>query len=142
MNDLTKQCKKIKTFDHDQKKNGWLLELNSVRDGFTEHIEGQVYMTVATPGAVKGFHLHKKKIDHFTCIKGKIRLVIFNGKEYQEFLMGDDNFITVKVPPTIPHAIHNIGSEDAYVVNYCHPAYDPDNLDQEEWEGDFDFSKY
>ena len=94
---------------------------------------------MAAPRAIKGFHIHKKKIDHFTCIKGNIKLVVFDKKEYQEYLMGEKNFITVKVPPRIPHAIYNPGQEDAYVINYCWPAYDPDDSDQEEWEGDYEF---
>ena len=141
MEQLSKQCKKVVTFDHDGKENGWLLEINSVRDGFTKQIPGQVYLTVASPGAVKGFHLHQKKLDHFTCIKGKIKLVIFDGDKFQEFLMGEGNFITVKVPPKIPHAIHNIGSDDAYVINYCYPAFKADEPDQEEWQGDYDFKQ-
>lgn len=131
---LVKPCKKVTTFDRNKKVNGWLLEVVSKKDGFTEHIKGQVYLTVASPGALKGFHVHKHKIDHFTCVKGNIILIVWNGKKFLEYDMGEKNFVTVKVPPKMPHAIYNYGKEDAYVINYCYPPYDSKDPDQVEWE--------
>jgi len=31
---------------------------------------GQVYMTTAYPGVVKGWHFHKVQIDNFSCVRG------------------------------------------------------------------------
>lgn len=138
---FVKPCRLIKTKDRFNRKNGWLLEIDSVRDRFTEKILGQVYLTTATPGAVKGFHIHQKKIDHFTCIRGNIKLVVFDGREYRAYPMGERNFITVKVPPRVPHAIYNCGRKEAYIINYCWPAFDPKDPDEVLWEGDYDFKK-
>lgn len=141
MKELIKACKKVITKDIEGKVNGWLLEVNSCRDEFTEHIEGQVYLTVALPGCVKGFHIHQRKIDHFTCIKGKIKMIVFEEGQYKEYIMGEGNFITLKIPPKVPHAIFNHGKEEAYILNYCYPAYDPNDPDEEVWKGNYDFKK-
>lgn len=34
---------------------------------------GQVYMTAAYPGVVKGWHYHKKQTDNFAVIKGMMK---------------------------------------------------------------------
>ncbi len=135
----TKSCKRVVTRDHEGKENGWLLEIASTHDQFTENMAGQVYLSVAKPKTVKGFHLHKKKTNHFTCIKGNVKLVVWDGTKYHEYLMGEDNFITVKVKPGEPAAFYNPGDEDAYIINCCFPAYYPGDNEQEEWEGEYKF---
>lgn len=130
----TKKCKKIVTYNQKGEKTGWLLELNSDNDDWTEFIKGQVYLTVVSPRAKKGFHLHKLKTNHITCIKGFVTLGVFNGKEIQTYKIGEDNFQTIQITPNLPLAIYNRGDEDAYVVNYCYPSYDSKIKEQEEVE--------
>lgn len=128
----TKKCKKITTLDQNGQETGWLLELNSDNDGWTEFIKGQVYLTVVSPGTQKGFHLHKLKTNHITCIKGFVTLGVFDGKKVHSYKIGEDNFQTVQIKPNFPLAIYNRGDKDAYVINYCYPAYDPKVKEQEE----------
>jgi len=130
----TNKCEKIETKDEQSKPNGWVLEIASDRDGFTQNIDGQVYLTVVKPGTQKGFHLHKLKTNHITCIKGFLTVGVYDGKSVEEFKIGEDNFETVKVEPNTPLALYNRGEEDAYVINYCFPAYDPNVREQEEIE--------
>jgi dTDP-4-dehydrorhamnose 3,5-epimerase-like enzyme len=137
MDIASKKCKRIITFGRDKKENGWVLEIASDRDNFTENIDGQVYLTVVKPGAQKGFHLHRLKTNHITCIKGLLTVGVFDGKRVQEFKIGEDNFETVKIPPNVPLALYNRGQEDAYVINYCFPAYDPKVKEQEEVDIDW-----
>src|SRR5262245_22866795 len=42
---------------------------------------GQVYMTTAYPGVVKGWHYHKIQIDNFSCVRGMIKLVLYDDRE-------------------------------------------------------------
>lgn len=128
----TKRCKKIVTKNLQGKVNGWLLEIASDRDGFTENIKGQVYLTVVKPGKLKGFHLHRLKTNHLTCLSGQATLVAWDGKKFQELHFGDKHFITIKVPPKIPIALYNRGKNDAYIINVCHPAYDFKIKEQED----------
>lgn len=126
------KCKKINTKDALGKNNGWLLELNSDKDSWTEFIRGQVYLTVVYPKKQKGFHLHKLKTNHITCIKGSVTVAVFNGKKTETFKIGENNFQSLKIPPGLPLAIYNSGNENAYVINYCYPSYDPKIKEQEE----------
>ena len=138
MSSIIKPCKKVITKDSKSgQPNGFLVEIVSARDGWTENINGQVYMTTVLPGVFKGFHVHKKKIDHFTCVKGNVFVVTYDKGNYQEHPSGVDNFCTVKIPSGIPHGLYNYGDEEAYVINYCFPPYDPRDPDQTEWQGNY-----
>jgi len=54
----------VKTLKMIADERGWLMEMlrsdEDLYQGF-----GQVYMTAAYPGVVKGWHYHKLQVDHF-----------------------------------------------------------------------------
>jgi dTDP-4-dehydrorhamnose 3,5-epimerase-like enzyme len=129
-----KPCKIVPTLDRNGVSNGWIQEIVSCLDGFTEGIIGQVYLTVVSVGKRKGFHLHRKCVGHLTCVLGEVQLLVYEGTVRRVFELGGANAVTVKVPPGCPAAIVNVGKTDAYVINYRYPAWSPEDPDQEEWE--------
>jgi len=131
----TKPCKKVVTKDVGGEENGFLLELLSKRDGLIKQPQfEQFYLATCKPKMIKGFHVHNKKTMYYTVIKGKVKVVVFDGKKYHEFVVGDENFMTIKIPPKHPCGWKNIGEEDAYLINYVHPAFDPNDPDTFDWE--------
>jgi len=57
---------------------------------------GQVYITTAYPGVVKGWHYHRETDDNFTCIHGMMKVVLYDGrkdrqpiKRIVEFICGE-----------------------------------------------------
>ncbi|MCK4614325.1 MAG: dTDP-4-dehydrorhamnose 3,5-epimerase family protein, partial [Thermoplasmata archaeon] len=48
-------------------ERGWLMEILRQDDEIFERF-GQVYLTTAYPGVVKGWHYHRIQTDNFTCI--------------------------------------------------------------------------
>ena len=56
-------------------ERGWLMEIIRKDDPFFSQF-GQVYLTVAYPEVVKGWHYHKKQTDHFCCVKGMLKVVL------------------------------------------------------------------
>ena len=42
---------------------------------------GQVYMTTAYPGVVKGWHYHKVQTDNMAVVRGMMKLVLFDSRE-------------------------------------------------------------
>ena len=127
----SKSCNKIKTKDDSGHSNGWLLEILSERDSFSGDLKGQIYLSVVLPGAIKGYHLHADADYFVTCIKGKVREIIYRNKNNRQIIeMGDGNYKTVHLPKRYPHAIKNVGSQPAYVLVYRHPAWEPAIGDQ------------
>ncbi|HEY3226874.1 MAG TPA: WxcM-like domain-containing protein, partial [Planctomycetota bacterium] len=68
---------KVKSLKPIADERGHLMEL--VRRDDPAFIKfGQVYMTTAFPGVVKGWHYHKAQVDNFACVQGQIKLVLFD----------------------------------------------------------------
>ena len=85
---------------------------------------GQVYMTTAYPGVVKGWHYHKVQYDHFVCVGGMMQLVLYDArkksstyKEINEFFMGLHNPLVVQIPPLVYHGFKAVGNKEAVVIN-------------------------
>ncbi len=92
---------------------------------------GQVYLTTTYPHVVKAWHFHKKQDDFITCVKGSLKLVLYDDregsptrKEVNEFFIGDYNPMIVKVPREVYHGWKCVSDEEALVVNVPTEPYD------------------
>ena len=111
-------------------ERGWLMEILRNDDDIFEQF-GQVYITTAYPGVVKGWHFHKKQTDNFTCIKGMMKVVLYDGREdsttykiINEFYVGEKNPILITVPSLVYHGFKAIGTETAFFLNVPTHVYD------------------
>ncbi|MEM2121391.1 MAG: dTDP-4-dehydrorhamnose 3,5-epimerase family protein, partial [Candidatus Woesearchaeota archaeon] len=98
---------------------------------------GQIYVTTAYPNVVKAWHLHKKQDDFLTCIKGMIKLVLFDDRKnsktknlINEFFIGEYNPLLVKIPKNVWHGFKCISSEEAIVINIPTREYNKNNPDE------------
>src|SRR4051794_23050691 len=95
-------------------------------DGFRKF--GQVYMTTTYPGVVKAWHLHKVQDDNFCCVKGMVKLVLFDGRDdsptrgtLTEYFLGDHNTMLARVPAGVHHGWKCVSTEEAIVINAAAP---------------------
>lgn len=125
--------KKLKVIPDER---GFLMEmLRSDEEIFKKF--GQVYLSVAYPGVVKGWHYHKKQTDNFTVVKGMLKVVLFDQREesktrgqINEFFMGERNPILLVIPPMVVHGVKAVGGEPGYLVNCPTEPYDYSNPDE------------
>jgi dTDP-4-dehydrorhamnose 3,5-epimerase len=99
---------------------------------------GQVYLTTTYPHVVKAWHYHKRQDDSIACIKGMIKLVLYDAREGSStrgeidvFYMGDHDPQLVKVPQMIYHGWKCISEEEALIINVPTMVYnytDPDEF--------------
>ena len=132
---LVQEHPKIETRNRNEQPNGFLVPIFNVNDKFVEDAQHpkQVYLTTVTPHEVKGPHLHMKRWQLYTCIKGNVKFVTRVQDRYEEYFSGEDHgFATVQVPAGIPSAIINEGDEEAYVINMPSPAWHIDDQDEHE----------
>jgi len=118
-------------------ERGWLMEMLRNDDDIFQKF-GQVYLTVAYPGIVKGWHYHKVQTDHFVCVKGMMKVVLYDGRddsptkgEVNEFFLGEKNPTLVVIPPFVLHGMKGIGTEPALLINTPTEVYnykDPDEF--------------
>ena len=110
---------------------------------------GQVYLTTAYPGVVKGWHYHKKQTDNMVVVKGMMKVVLYDGREgssskgeVNEFFMGINNTILLQIPPFVFHGFKCIGEEEAMVVNCPTETFnyeDPDEFRVDPHENDIPY---
>lgn len=111
-------------------ERGRLMEILRNDDDLYEQF-GQVYMTTAYPGVVKGWHYHKLQSDNMAVVKGMMKIVLYDGRkesatfgEVNEFFAGDYNPILIHIPPYVYHGFKCISPEEAIVVNTPTMKYD------------------
>ena len=115
---------------------GWLVELLRSDDEIFRGF-GQVYLTTVYPGVIKAWHLHERQTDTIVCIRGNIRLGLYDPREGSpthgqpgELILGDLNRVIVQVPPGIFHGFACLGDETAFVLNIPDRLYDYDKPDE------------
>lgn len=126
------QAKKVPTYDHSSKPNGWLMEL--YKDQETgQKTEG--YLTAAFPGAFKGYHLHRVRAARYVAIKGKMKIICYEQKDGKwqasEFILEAGKPERLFIPKNVATGLENIGTEEAWLINYPSPAYDPSLKDEQ-----------
>ncbi|MBI2870214.1 MAG: dTDP-4-dehydrorhamnose 3,5-epimerase family protein [Candidatus Omnitrophica bacterium] len=115
---------------------GRLMEMVRSDDPFFTSF-GQVYMTSVYPGVVKGWHYHKKQVDHFVCVQGMVKVVLYDGRKdsptsgaVNEFFMGVHQPILLRIPPFVLHGMEGIGDEEALIINVSSELYHYDSPDE------------
>ncbi len=110
-------------------ERGRLMEiLRNDDEGFTRF--GQVYLSTTYPGVVKAWHLHKAQDDNFCCVRGMIKLVLYDPRDdsptkgmLAEHFLGDHNQQLVRVPAGVYHGWKCVSREEALVVNVPNEPY-------------------
>jgi len=117
-------------------ERGRLMEILRRDDGHFEKF-GQVYMTTNYPGVVKAWHYHKVQCDNVVCVKGMIKLVLYDAREgsptkgrLNEYFIGDHNHKLIRIPAGVWHGWKCVSESESLVVNVPTEMYDHKNPDE------------
>ena len=98
---------------------------------------GEIYFSCVYPGAIKGWHIHKKMTLNYAVPYGHIKFVLYDERpqsatygEIQELYMGIDNYCLVTVPPMVWNGFKGIGDEMAIVANCSSIPHDAQEIDR------------
>ncbi len=113
---------------HDER--GYLMEM--MRSDWPEFERfAQSYVTIAYPGIVKGWHYHKKQVDHFVVVQGAAKVVCYDNRagsptkgKVNEFFPGERNPLLIRIPSLVVHGFKAIAEEPVYLVNFPTELYD------------------
>ena len=127
------KIKKLKVIPDER---GRLMEMLRCDDELFEKF-GQVYMTTAYPGVVKGWHYHKKQYDNMAVVKGMMKIVLYDSRkesatfsEVNEIIAGIHNPVLVHIPPFVYHGFKCISEDEAIVVNTPTEVYNYQEPDE------------
>ena len=117
-------------------ERGSLMEIMRSDDVFFKRF-GQAYLTMAYPGVVKAWHLHRKQTDHFCVVRGMAKIVLYDGRPgsrtrglINEFYAGDQNPMLIVIPPSVMHGYKAISSDPVWLINIPTELYDYKNPDE------------
>lgn len=111
-------------------ERGWLMEILRCDDPQFMQF-GQVYLSTAYPGVVKAWHYHKKQTDNFTCVRGMMKVALYDARKksptnghIMELFVGEKNPALVTVPPGVYHGFKAIGTDTAFFISIPSLPYD------------------
>ena len=96
---------------------------------------GEIYFSLVYPGAIKGWHLHKRMTLNYAVVTGMIKLVLFDDRKdsstrgnLMAIFIGEENYLLVKIPPMIWNGFKGIGTKTAIVANCATLPHDPEEI--------------
>lgn len=117
-------------------ERGRLMEILRCDDQMFSRF-GQVYMTTAYPGVVKGWHYHARQADNMAVVQGMMKIVLYDGREgsptageVNEFFAGVYNPLLIHIPPLVYHGFKCISEHEAIVVNVPTEPYNYEEPDE------------
>jgi len=127
---------KVKEMKPIADERGMVMEILRGDDAIFKKF-GQVYMTTAYPSVVKGWHYHKVQSDNFACLKGMVKLVLYDSREksptkgkIDEFFIGVRKNILVHIPPGVYHGFKCVGEKEAIMINIPTEVYNHSKPDE------------
>ena len=85
---------------------------------------GEIYFSTVYFNSVKGWHLHKEATLNYACIKGEVKLVLFDDREgspskgkYQELLLNPKKYFLVTIPSNIWNGFKGLDKSESIVAN-------------------------
>ena len=96
---------------------------------------GEIYFSTVNPGAIKGWHLHRRMTLNYAVVAGMIKLVLYDNREgsptrgeLMELFTGEDNYALITIPPGIWNGIKGIGVTPAMIANCATEPHDPEEI--------------
>jgi dTDP-4-dehydrorhamnose 3,5-epimerase len=118
-------------------EHGYLYEM--LRADWPEFEKfGQAYVTVTYPGVIKGWHLHRLQTDHFVCVKGAMKVALFDDRpgsptrhELMEVIIGEQRQRLLVIPIGVLHGVMALGNEPAMLINFPDFLYNAQEPDEQ-----------
>lgn len=121
----TEEAKKVATFALSGEENGFLIEL------LKEGNKTAAYLTATKPGAFKGYHEHTVRASRYVCIKGTMKIILYVEGKREEHILTSNPPMRLFIPPHVSTGLENIGDEEAWLINFPDPYYDPSLTDEQ-----------
>ena len=88
------------------------------------HSFGEIYFSTIYKDSIKAWHLHKESTLNYACIKGSVKLVLFDERpespskgKYQEINLSPENYFLVTIPPNIWNGFKGLYKPESIIAN-------------------------
>jgi dTDP-4-dehydrorhamnose 3,5-epimerase len=109
---------------------------------------GEIYFSTVKPNFIKAWHLHKEATLNYVCIKGEVKLVLFDDRresktfgKYQELILSPNDYFMVTIPPLIWNGFKGIDKQESIIANCMTiPHNEKEIIRKEPLDKKFDYS--
>ena len=112
---------------------------------------GEIYFSTVTKNGIKAWHLHKEATLNYVCVRGRVKLVLFDDRntsltkgKYQELILSPKNYYLVTIPPNIWNGFKNLDNEESIIANCLNIPHNEKEMVRESHDSknfSFDWSK-
>tara|TARA_Y100000590_G_scaffold142531_1_gene163596 strand:+ start:13795 stop:14235 length:441 start_codon:yes stop_codon:yes gene_type:complete len=85
---------------------------------------GEIYFSTIFHKAIKGWHKHKEATLNYACIKGSVKLVLFDDRinsstkgKTQELILSPNDYFLVTIPPNIWNGFKGLYQPESIIAN-------------------------
>tara|TARA_B110000444_G_C18789623_1_gene571801 strand:+ start:149 stop:595 length:447 start_codon:yes stop_codon:yes gene_type:complete len=85
---------------------------------------GEIYFSTIYENSIKAWHLHKEATLNYACIKGEVKLVLFDDRknslskgQYQELVLGQKDYFLVTIPSNVWNGFKGIDASESIIAN-------------------------
>ena len=96
---------------------------------------GEIYFSTIFTESIKAWHLHQKAILNYACIKGKVKLVLFDDRknsksfgEHAEYILTPKDYFLITIPPFIWNGFIGLDKSESIVANCISLPHDESEM--------------
>lgn len=85
---------------------------------------GEIYFSTIFKNKIKAWHLHKESTLNYACLKGIVKLVLYDDRPkskskgiIQEIIMSKENYCLVTIPKNIWNGFKGLGENESIIAN-------------------------
>jgi len=112
-------------------ERGDLCEIYDDRWEFTPDPVIYAYFLTLRPGGIRGWSLHSEQDDRLFFAAGTVKVALYDGRQdspsagdVNVLFLGTHDRALLRIPPGVYHALKNVGTGDAIVMNLPTRPYD------------------
>ena len=85
---------------------------------------GEIYFSTIFKNKIKAWHLHKESTLNYVCVKGNVKLVLYDDRPqsktrgiFQEVVLSKENYSLVTIPKKIWNGFKGLGENESIIAN-------------------------
>ncbi len=104
---------------------------------------GEIYFSTIYKNSIKAWHLHKEATLNYTCVNGKVKLVLYDDRiesdsrgSYQEIILSPKNYFLITIPPNIWNGFKGLDEGESIIANCLNLPHNENEMVREDPDSD------
>ena len=101
---------------------------------------GEIYFSTIFYKSIKAWHLHKEATLNYVCMKGRVKLVLFDDRKtstskgkYQELILSPEDYFLVTIPNNIWNGFKGLDQDESIIANCLNLPHNENEMVRENY---------